>query len=64
MTDMNTDQPRTKTLAARPEAVAQMVLEIADDPAPPLRRLVGADVLHAARTKYEQMRALIEAASQ
>lgn len=47
------------TQAAQPELVAQAILEIADDPAPPLRKLVGADVLQAAHTKYEQMRSLI-----
>lgn len=50
------------TQAANVDAVARAVVEIADDPAPPLRRLVGADVLQAARAKYEQIGSLIEAA--
>jgi NAD(P)-dependent dehydrogenase (short-subunit alcohol dehydrogenase family) len=50
-----------ETQAAKPEMVAQAVLAIADDPAPPLRKLVGTDVLQSARAKHEQMRSLIEA---
>lgn len=50
-----------ETQAAQPDVVARAVLEIANDPTPPLRKLVGADVVQGARIKYEQMRAVIEA---
>jgi len=51
-----------QTQAAKSDTVAQAVLDVADDPHPPLRRLVGTDVLYAARTKQEQMQQLIEVA--
>ena len=46
--------------AASAEMVAQAVLEIVDAPQPPLRRLVGKDVPHSARTRLERMQELLE----
>ncbi len=48
--------------AAKPETVAQAILAVADHPAPPLRKLVGSDVPHAARTRLERMQQLLDAA--
>lgn len=45
--------------ASTPETVAQAVLELAALDQPPLRRLVGGDVPHSARTRMERMRELL-----
>jgi NAD(P)-dependent dehydrogenase (short-subunit alcohol dehydrogenase family) len=45
--------------ASTPEAVAEAVLALASQAQPPLRRLVGRDVPHSARTRLERLQELL-----